>query len=217
MELLNSKNTKFKMNKNGKRFFCGILLFFIGFVSPAAAQMTDDQIVNYVQSAMQSGKNQMQIARELMAKGVSMNQLQRLQSKYGGGQQSSGSSGNSTGSVSGMLGGSNAYTTRNRDNGYSKTDSRLRKRSGSVKDRRLDAADRDRLLGLSDERSADAKNSDDTKDASRENERMVVPMNANYAMGSYLLAGADSLGSKRKPPSPTVCSCSDITFSPSGS
>ncbi len=154
-----------------------LAVWSLGFAVPAAAQMTDDQIISYVQSATQSGKSQTQIARELMAKGVSMNQLQRLQSQYGGGRQSSGS---------GTMGNHRNSATRNRDNGYSQTDSRLRRRSGSIKDRRLDVAERDRLPGFYDGQNAE--------EIHRDNERL----GADYAAEGSLLAGADSLKSDRK-------------------
>lgn len=52
-----------------------------------AQQMTDEQVVQHVQKALQSGKSQQQILVELMQKGVTKEQLQRLQAKYSGGQQ----------------------------------------------------------------------------------------------------------------------------------
>ncbi|MDE6864697.1 MAG: polysaccharide biosynthesis/export family protein, partial [Alistipes sp.] len=118
-----------------------------------------------------------------------------------------------------MLGGFNSTKTRNRDNGYTQTDSRLRQRSGAMKDRRVNVGDR--MSGLSDE--TDTKNPDEPKETNRDNERMLVPMNANYAMGSsYLLAGADSLKANRKPPVPdslqqfghNIFSERELTFEP---
>lgn len=48
----------------------------------AAAQLTDQQIVRYISSAMAQGKSETQIARELMSRGVSTAQLQRLMQTY---------------------------------------------------------------------------------------------------------------------------------------
>ena len=61
----------------------------------ASAQMTDDQIIEYVQSAMASGKDENQIAQELVYRGVTRSQLERLRDRYQG--QQSGSSGGSYG------------------------------------------------------------------------------------------------------------------------
>ena len=62
----------------------------------ADAQMTDDQIIEYVQSAAASGKDENQIAQELVLRGVSRSQLERLRDRYQG--QQSGSIGSSFGS-----------------------------------------------------------------------------------------------------------------------
>ncbi|MDE7451679.1 MAG: hypothetical protein K2M66_06050, partial [Alistipes sp.] len=88
-----------------------LAVWSLGFAMPVAAQMTDEQIIKYVESGMQSGKSQMQIARELVGKGVSVNQLQRLQSQYGNVQQSSGSSVGLNNGGNGMLGGFNSTKT----------------------------------------------------------------------------------------------------------
>ena len=51
-----------------------------------AQQMTDDQIVQYVKSANQAGKSQQQIASELMRRGVTRQQLEKLYAKYQNGE-----------------------------------------------------------------------------------------------------------------------------------
>ncbi len=48
----------------------------------ASARMTDEQVVQYVKQATAQGKSQQQIGRELMAKGVSAEQVERLKSRY---------------------------------------------------------------------------------------------------------------------------------------
>lgn len=68
----------------------------------ASAQMTDDQIIEYVQSAMASGKDENQIAQELVYRGVTRSQLERLRDRYQG--QQSGSSGSSYGAGSSSSG-----------------------------------------------------------------------------------------------------------------
>lgn len=45
---------------------------------PAAAQMSDNQVINYVKTAMASGKGEKQIARELMSRGVTVEQIERI-------------------------------------------------------------------------------------------------------------------------------------------
>ena len=46
------------------------------------AQMSDIQVMQYVQREMKSGSSQSQIATKLMQKGVTMQQLQRVRSQY---------------------------------------------------------------------------------------------------------------------------------------
>ena len=52
-------------------------------LSPAAyAQMSDDAVAKYVLEARRSGKSDRQIGQELMARGVSTSQVERLKQKY---------------------------------------------------------------------------------------------------------------------------------------
>lgn len=44
-----------------------------------AQQMSDDQVVQYVKSAQQMGQNQKQITTELMRRGVTKEQVERIQ------------------------------------------------------------------------------------------------------------------------------------------
>ncbi len=62
------------------------------------AQMSDTQVMQYVQREMNSGSSQSQIATRLMQRGVTMQQLQRVRSQYQtlNGGTSSRSSGNTT-------------------------------------------------------------------------------------------------------------------------
>ena len=62
-----------------------ITLFFLVFTLSGVAfaqQMSDDQVVQYVKSAQQMGKNQKQITTELMRRGVTREQVERIQKKY---------------------------------------------------------------------------------------------------------------------------------------
>lgn len=87
------------------RKFLILLTALICLVGQAQAQMTDDQIIDYVQRGVTAGKNQQQIARELLVRGVSQSQLLELKAKYDAGELSSSTgssksgSGQSTGSA----------------------------------------------------------------------------------------------------------------------
>lgn len=68
-----------------------IALFFLIFTLGGVAfaqQMSDDQVVQYVKNAQQLGKSQKQITTELMRRGVTREQVERIQKKYEGQQQS---------------------------------------------------------------------------------------------------------------------------------
>ena len=67
-----------------------LLMFTVSSVA-FAQQMTDEQVILYVQEAQKLGKTQQQMMTELMRKGVTKEQVQRIQSKYGG--KSDGSAG----------------------------------------------------------------------------------------------------------------------------
>lgn len=68
----------------------------------AYAQMTDAQVVEYVQQANKQGKSQTEISRELLARGVTMDQVNRLKEKYANGELSGdGANGDSRVSTSG--------------------------------------------------------------------------------------------------------------------
>ena len=61
-----------------------ITLFFLVFTLSGVAfaqQMSDDQVVQYVKSAQQMGKNQKQITTELMRRGVTKEQVERISMK----------------------------------------------------------------------------------------------------------------------------------------
>lgn len=62
-----------------------VALFFLVFSlvgTVVAQQMTDDQVVQYVKSAQQTGKTQKEIATELMRRGVTKEQIERIREKY---------------------------------------------------------------------------------------------------------------------------------------
>ena len=57
-------------------------LLLVALSIPAAAQMTDDQVLSYAKEQMASGKSSSEVAKELAAKGVTYEQIKKLQS-YG--------------------------------------------------------------------------------------------------------------------------------------
>ena len=62
---------------------CFLILSLLLIISTEVrAYMTDEQIIEYVIEATQQGKSQQQIGKELVSRGVSMQQLQRLKRMY---------------------------------------------------------------------------------------------------------------------------------------
>ncbi len=58
------------------------LLALVMITVPAQAQMTDDAVVAYVKAGMESGKSQQDLAKELLAKGVTPAQVERIKAQY---------------------------------------------------------------------------------------------------------------------------------------
>lgn len=59
-----------------------IITLLTTFAFNAFAQMSDDQIIEYVKQQNSAGKDQKQIAKELVARGVSIQQLEKLRARY---------------------------------------------------------------------------------------------------------------------------------------
>lgn len=60
-----------------------LFLFALAFSNVVfSQQMSDDQVVKYVKSAQQMGKSQKDITSELMRRGVTKEQVERIQKKY---------------------------------------------------------------------------------------------------------------------------------------
>ena len=72
-----------------------ILMMMLFLAMVAYAQMSEKQIIQYVQKQSAAGKDQQTIAKELIAKGVSIQQLEKLRNKY---QSMRGSSSSASGS-----------------------------------------------------------------------------------------------------------------------
>ena len=64
------------IRKTGLLFF--IVLMLAGVCIPAAAQMTDDAVIEYVKDGMANGKSQNDLLKELMGSGVTVEQAQRI-------------------------------------------------------------------------------------------------------------------------------------------
>lgn len=78
--MVESKN---RMIMHTKRIVLLVLLLCgIGLVLPAHAQMTDDQVIQFVQTEMKAGKNKLQIGRILLARGVTREQIERLRDRF---------------------------------------------------------------------------------------------------------------------------------------
>ena len=69
------------MLKNKRLLFLLVLLVTLGSVN-AYAQMTDEQIITYVSEGVAAGKSERQIGTELISRGVSTTQLQRILREY---------------------------------------------------------------------------------------------------------------------------------------
>ncbi len=76
-----------------KRIGLLITALFLCLAFSAQAQMTDEQVVNYVKTAQASGKSQADIQRELLARGVTQAQAERIAAAYRNGSQGSQSAG----------------------------------------------------------------------------------------------------------------------------
>ena len=81
-------------NKMRKQFARVVLWLFLlgGPALYAQSGMTDGQVIEYVQQALQQGKDQQTIAMELLSKGATQEQLLRLKSQYSGAATSGSSS-----------------------------------------------------------------------------------------------------------------------------
>ena len=65
-----------------RRLFTLFLFAFVTISATWAQSMTDDQVVEYVKSAQQAGVSQQQMTKELMRRGVTKEQVLRIQEKY---------------------------------------------------------------------------------------------------------------------------------------
>ncbi len=65
-----------------RKIFTLFLMLFVGTVVAFAQQMSDDQVVQYIKDGQKAGKTQQQMTTELMRRGVTKEQVLRIQKKY---------------------------------------------------------------------------------------------------------------------------------------
>lgn len=75
---------------NMKKFVLIAAVLFCSLSIASYAQMSDEQVINYVKSSMAAGKSQNQIGKELLARGVTQEQAERIKSRYEAEQASEG-------------------------------------------------------------------------------------------------------------------------------
>ena len=64
------------------RYVSLLCFLLIGVSQPALSQMSDEAVVKYALEGRQSGKSEQQIGKELLARGVTPEQVERLKQKY---------------------------------------------------------------------------------------------------------------------------------------
>ena len=82
------------------KFRIALLLLTLSLGSLSSyARMTDEQVVQYVKTATAQGKSKQQIGKELIARGVTQEQVERLKSRYE--EESAATTGQNTQSATG--------------------------------------------------------------------------------------------------------------------
>ncbi len=136
------------------------------------AQMSDIQVMQYVQREMKNGSSQSQIATKLMQKGVTMQQLQRVRSQY---EKMNGTSAvRSSGSTTDQL----------------TADSRMRESNGAV---RVDAEGNELYVQKVGSSSTDEEMEVSTIDKSRQ--KVYIPDSVNTINGKHVF-GRDIFNKK---------------------
>ncbi|MDE7006237.1 MAG: helix-turn-helix domain-containing protein, partial [Alistipes sp.] len=62
--------------------FLFVFIALVCLAGSAQAQMTDNQVMEYVVQGLSAGKSQQQIGKELLIRGVSMSQIEKLKKRY---------------------------------------------------------------------------------------------------------------------------------------
>lgn len=73
--------TRKRQYRNMKKFALTATVLFCAMSFASFAQMTDDQVIEYVKSGLSSGKSQNQISTELIARGVTQAQVERIKAQ----------------------------------------------------------------------------------------------------------------------------------------
>jgi SOS response regulatory protein OraA/RecX len=68
------------MSEMKKILFCLMTMLLLSLTG--YAQMSDDKVMEYIKTSLQSGKTQGQITAQLMQKGVQIEQIRRIRNKY---------------------------------------------------------------------------------------------------------------------------------------
>lgn len=76
------RNYNKESNKKMKKFLFIILITFLASPIANAQAMSDDAVMEYVKKGVKEGKSQQQLYKELMVKGVTTTQLQRIKDNY---------------------------------------------------------------------------------------------------------------------------------------
>ena len=80
------------MRRFMRRYILVLLLFVVGSAAMVAQTMSDEQVIEYILQEQDKGTSQSQIIKQLVSRGVTMEQVNRLKAKYG--QQAKGVVGN---------------------------------------------------------------------------------------------------------------------------
>ncbi len=72
-----------------RRFFSSFFVLFVFSMTIMAQRMSDDQVIQYVKEAAQQGKSQSEMQTELLRRGVTYQQYERIKKQYSGSQQGS--------------------------------------------------------------------------------------------------------------------------------
>lgn len=130
---MNLKHSDNNMTQNISRFrIAGLVLaIFIG-VLASWARMTDDQVVAYIKQQVAAGKTEQQIGRELLARGVTQDQINRLKSQYDDGTYTAGDNSKSS-SKTRVRGNSNTNSknTNSKESGSDNTGTKSYVRTGN--------------------------------------------------------------------------------------
>ena len=71
------------MRRFMRRYILVLLLFVVGSAAMVAQTMSDEQVIEYILQEQDKGTSQSQIIKQLVSRGVTMEQVNRLKAKYG--------------------------------------------------------------------------------------------------------------------------------------